>query len=74
MREMFRRSTDGAILCRSCLPAADVTVSAELFADLFPGTWHLVTCGGCGYAPPQTEEKVTAGAAEAPPSGSPRSV
>lgn len=74
MREMFRRSTDGAILCRSCLPATDVTVSAELFADLFPGTWHLVTCGACGYAPPQGDAAVTAGAAEALPSGSPRSV
>ncbi|SOD90691.1 hypothetical protein SAMN05421508_101627 [Caenispirillum bisanense] len=74
MREMFRRSIDGAILCRSCLPASDVTVSAELFADLFPGTWHLVTCGTCGYASPEGDAAVTAGAGEEPPAGSRRSV
>lgn len=52
MRPLYRRSTDGAILCRHCLPAAEDTVSAELFPNLFPGTWHQVTCCRCGYSPP----------------------
>ncbi|GAA0580101.1 hypothetical protein GCM10009099_17280 [Caenispirillum bisanense] len=52
MRPLYRRSTDGAILCRTCLPGADETVSAELFPNLFPGTWHQVTCCRCGYSPP----------------------
>lgn len=72
MREMFRRSTDGSILCRPCLPVADVAVSAELFPNLFPGTWHNVTCIGCGYAPPP-EGEVTAEAASESPAGSLRS-
>lgn len=52
MRSLFRRSTDGTVLCRECLPVTDETVSAELFANLFPGTWHQVTCCQCGYSPP----------------------
>lgn len=52
---MFKRSTDGAVVCRLCLPTADRQVSVELMPHLFPGTYQQLTCADCGNTPPDLE-------------------
>lgn len=52
---MFKRSSDGAIVCRHCLPPSDLIVSVELMPHLFPGTYERLTCTDCGNTPAQVE-------------------
>lgn len=64
---MFKRSSDGDILCESCLTPQDQPVAAELFPSFFPGTFHRLTCTGCGARPAAGAEATAPAVAESDP-------